>query len=117
MSEENVNNNAAPDPVAGMLEFYDNWTKSWAKSMSDMIANERVAQTMAEQLEGSLEYWSLVKRQVGEVMEQYLQQMNLPTQRDVIGVAERLTSIEMRVDDIEAKVDEVLDRLKEMREE
>ena len=115
MSEEN--SKPEPDPVAGMLEFYDSWTKSWAKTMSDTVASERVAQTMAQQLEGSLEYWSLVKRQVGEVMEQYLQQMNLPTQRDVIGVAERLTSIEMRVDDIEAKVDEVLDRLKSMQEE
>lgn len=117
MSEENKTENEQPDPVAGMLEFYDNWSKSWASTMSDMVANERVAETMAQQLEGSLEYWSLVKRQVGEVMEQYLQQMNLPTQRDIVGVAERLTSIEMRVDDIEAKIDEVLDRLKDIQQE
>ena len=117
MSEENESKGAQPDPVAGMLEFYDNWSKSWASSMSEMVASERVAETMAQQLEGSLEYWSLVKRQVGEAMEQYLQQMNLPTQRDIVGVAERLTTIEMRVDDIEAKVDEVLDRLKDMQKE
>lgn len=117
MSEENANENAQPDPVAGMLEFYDNWSKSWASTMSDMVASESVAETMAQQLEGSLEYWSLVKRQVGEVMEKYLQQMNLPTQRDIVSVADRLTSIEMRVDDIEAKVDEVLDMLKEMQKE
>jgi hypothetical protein len=50
-------------------------------------------------------------------MEQYLTQMNLPTQKDVIGVAERLTNIEMRIDDIEAKVDEVLDSLKQLNKE
>lgn len=117
MSDEAMNDQSQTDPVAGMLEFYDNWSKSWARTMSDMVANERVASTMAQQLEGSLEYWSLVKRQVGEVMEQYLTQMNLPTQKDVIGVAERLTNIEMRIDDIEAKVDEVLDSLKQLKKE
>lgn len=117
MSEKNPDNNPQVDPFAGMMEFYDNWTKSWAGTMSEMVANERFAETMAKQMEGSLEFWSVIKRQVGEAMEQYLQQMNLPTQRDVVGVAERLTGIEMRVDDIEAKVDEVLDRLKEMQSE
>ena len=115
MSEDNPNEKPPLDPFAGMLQFYENWSKSWASTMSETVANERFAETMAQQMEGRLEFWSHVRRQVGDVMEQYLQQMNLPTQREVVGLAERLTGIEMRMDDIEAKVDEVLDRLKEIQ--
>jgi hypothetical protein len=45
-------------------------------------------------------------------MEQSLQQMSLPTRKDVLGLAGRLTNLEMRLDDMEAKLDEVLDLLK-----
>ena len=48
------------DPFANMIQFYDNWTKAWANSMSDMVASPRFAETMAQQTEGSLEFWSLV---------------------------------------------------------
>jgi hypothetical protein len=37
--------------------------------------------------------------------------MNLPTRKEVISMAERLTKIEMAMDDLDAKLDEVLDRL------
>jgi polyhydroxyalkanoate synthesis regulator phasin len=46
-------------------------------------------------------------------MEQYLQQMSLPTQSEVVSLAERLTTIEMRLDDMDEKLDEILDQLKE----
>jgi polyhydroxyalkanoate synthesis regulator phasin len=38
--------------------------------------------------------------------------MSLPTRKDMLGLAERLTNLEMRLDDLEAKLDEVLDLLK-----
>ena len=37
-----------------------------------------------------------------------LTKLNMPTRPDVIGLAERLTNIEMRLDDLEAKLDEGL---------
>ena len=45
-------------------------------------------------------------------MEQYLQQMNLPTRKEVITMSERLTKLEMAMDDLDAKLDEILDILK-----
>ena len=86
------------------------WLKEGAQ-MSETVASPRFAETMSQQMEGSLEFWAMVRRQVGEATEQYLQQMNMPTQSEVVGLAERLTTIEMRLDDIEAKLDQVLDRL------
>ena len=38
--------------------------------------------------------------------------MSLPTQSEVVSLAERLTTIEMRLDDVDAKLDEILDQLK-----
>jgi len=41
---------------------------------------------------------------------QAMEQLNLPTRDDVTRLAERLTNIEMRLDDMEAKLDEDLPR-------
>jgi len=112
MSEENPKKEQA-DPMGSMMQFYEQWTQAWAKSLGDTVTNPRFAETMAEQTEGSLEFWALVRRQVGEAMEQYLQQMSLPTQSEVVSLAQRLTTIEMRLDDMDEKLDEILDRLQE----
>ena len=111
MSTEN-SEKAQVDPFANVVEFYDNWTKAWAKSMSEMVASPRMAETMAQQTEGSLDFWSVVNKQVSEAMEQYLQRMSLPTHGEIMSLAQQLTAVEMRLDDMEAKLDEVLDQLK-----
>jgi polyhydroxyalkanoate synthesis regulator phasin len=100
------------DPMASMMKFYERWTEAWAKSLSDTVANPQFAETMAEQTEGGLEFWAQVRRQVGGAMEQYLQQMSLPTQSEVVSLAERLTNIEMRLDDMDEKLDQLLDQLR-----
>ena len=49
---------------------------------------------------------------MGELMEQSMQQLSMPTRKEILSIAERMTNIEMRLDDMESKVDEVLDLLK-----
>lgn len=41
-------------------------------------------------------------------MAKTLAQLNLPSRDEVTRIAERLTNIEMRLDDLDAKLDEVL---------
>jgi hypothetical protein len=67
---------------------------------------------MGQQLESSLDTMTLFRRQFGDIMEQYLQQMSLPTRKEVISIAKRLTQLEMAADDLNAKMDEILDLLK-----
>jgi hypothetical protein len=55
-----------------------------------------------------------MRRQMGQIMEQSLQQMSLPTRNEVLSIAERMTNIEMRLDDMEAKLEEVLDLLRKV---
>jgi polyhydroxyalkanoate synthesis regulator phasin len=108
MSDEKKNE---IDPFAQMIQFYDAMSKSWAKAMSNAVTSEGFANSMAEQMESSMEVFSQMRRQMGEVMEKYLVQMNLPTRKEVVNVAERLTRLEMAIDDLNAKLDQVLEKL------
>ena len=100
------------DPFSQMLQFYDDWTKTWSGAASEMASNKHFADSIAQQLESSLSTTQMMRRQMSELMEQSMQQMSMPTRREILSIAERMTSIEMRLDDMEAKVDQVLDLLK-----
>lgn len=111
MSEEKSDEQTI-DPFAQMILFYDSMSKSWAKVMSDAVASKSFAESMGQQVEGSLESITVMQKQFGDLYERYLQQMNLPTRKEMVSLAERLTKLEMAVDDLDAKLDEVLDLLK-----
>ena len=100
------------DPFAQMVQFYDDWTKTWAGAASETVSSKSFADSMAQQLESTLSTAQLMRRQMSQIMEQSLQQMSLPTRQQVVGLAERITNLEMRLDDMEAKLDEVLDLLR-----
>ncbi len=100
------------DPFAPWKQFQETSMKAWAKMMSEAVASEDFAKSMGQYLDSYLEASAPMRRQIEDTMEKYLQQMNMPTRNEVISLAERLTSLEMRVDDLDAKTDEILDRLK-----
>ena len=100
------------DPFSQMVQFYDDWTKTWAGAAGEMVSSKSFADSMAQQLESTLSTTQLMRKQMSGIMEQSLQQMNLPTRKEILTIAQRLTSVEMRLDDMEAKLDEMLDLLK-----
>ncbi|MGD2207736.1 MAG: poly(R)-hydroxyalkanoic acid synthase subunit PhaE [Anaerolineae bacterium] len=100
------------DPFAQMVQFYDDWTKTWSGAAGEMVSSKNFADSMAQQLESTLSTTQLMRRQMGEIMEQTLQQMSLPSRKQVLSIAERLTNVEMRLDDMEAKLDEMMDLLR-----
>jgi uncharacterized protein Yka (UPF0111/DUF47 family) len=100
------------DPFGPYIQFTDSWVKSWSDVLSKTVASPEVAETMGQQLEVMLEAGKLMRQQTRLLMEQVMDQTNLPSRDQVVSLAERLTHVEMRVDDIEAKVDESLDLLK-----
>jgi hypothetical protein len=104
------------DPFKQWIHFWDNWTKAWAEPMSDAVASRGFAESMGQQLEGALEAAAMMRQQMGGIMQQVLQQMSLPTRQDVVRLAERLTHMEMRLDDVDSKTDEILDMLKAARD-
>jgi SMC interacting uncharacterized protein involved in chromosome segregation len=110
MSEENEKQ--VGDPFSQMVQLYDDWTQNWAGAASEMVSSKSFADSMAQQSESALSATQMMRRQVSQLMEQSLQQMNLPSRKEILNIAQRLTNVEMRLDDMEAKLDEVLDLLK-----
>jgi len=113
MSEDDKKQEETPiAPFAQMFKFYDNFQKSWSSVMSETVSSQSFAESMGAQLESSLDSMTLFQRQFGDIMEQYLQQMSLPTRKEVLSIAKRLTQLEMAMDDLNAKMDELLDVVK-----
>ncbi|MCI0417842.1 MAG: hypothetical protein L0312_01250 [Acidobacteria bacterium] len=106
---------SAIEPFSQMFQFYDSFAKSWSDAMSKAVSSKSFAESMGRQIENNLDTMTLMRRQMGDLIEQYLQQMSLPTRNDVINLSERLTNLEMSVDDLDAKLDELLRLLKEKK--
>lgn len=103
------------DPLAFWKQFQTAGMNVWTQAMNDVVASEDFAQTMGRYLEAYLAA-ALPQQQLMKQVDQYLQNMNFPSRPDLLSVAERLTHLEMRVDDLDAKLDEVLDRLQAIQE-
>jgi polyhydroxyalkanoic acid synthase PhaR subunit len=116
MSEMDPREQGSVDPFAPIIQFSDMMMKSWSDVLSKTVASESFAQSMGQQMEGFMEATKLMRQQMKVTIEQYSQQMNLPTREQIVSVAERLTNVEMRVDDVEAKLDECLDILHGIQE-
>ena len=69
------------DPFAQMVQFYDDWTKTWAGAASEMVSNKSFADSMAQQLESTLSTTQLMRRQMSEIMEQSLDHERFVTSR------------------------------------
>ena len=79
-----------------------------SRLMIDLVNSELYSQATARWLDA---YLTLLQplRQVSEsTMTQVLTRLNMPMRTDVISLAERLTNVEMRLDDLDAKLDIVL---------
>lgn len=114
MSEEK-SGKPETDPMAAWKQMRDVWLDSWAKTMGETVASQDFARAMGQYMDTYFGIAGPVRKQIEEMTERYLQQMSLPTRGEVISLAQRLTHIEMRLDDLDAKADEILDRLKAMQ--
>lgn len=99
------------DPLAFWKQLQEIQMQGWAKFMSETVGSEEFAQTMGQSVNSYLETAAPIQQQIEQAMAHYLRQMNMPTHQEVISLAERLTQLELRVDDLDAKLDEVLERL------
>ena len=108
MSESNQNDEAAFDPAAMMKGMRDANMDAWAKMMTQFVNTEAYSGASAEMLNA----WLATSKPFREMLEtsvtQTLKGMNIATADDVVRMSERLTHIEIRLDDIEAKLDETL---------
>jgi hypothetical protein len=94
------------DPTGMFKTMRDGNMDSWSKMMIQLVNTDAYGQAIGTTLDTWLSTSAPFRKVMEKVMIQVLTNLQLPTRADVIGLAERLTNIEVRLDDLEAKLDE-----------
>jgi len=106
MADE-AGNNKRFDPMEPWRGMRDAYLDVWAKSMVDMVHSEAYAQATGSMLDTYLTVSAPFREAVEKAMLKTLEQLAMPTRADVVSIAERMTNIEMRLDDLDIKLDEM----------
>jgi hypothetical protein len=106
MSESNDHFNPF-DPTGMFKGMRDANMDAWSKMMQQLVHSDAYAQATATMLDSWLTTSIPFRKALEMAMTQSLTSLNMPTRTDVISLAERLTNIEMRLDDLDAKLEEV----------
>jgi hypothetical protein len=109
MSESNKDNKTF-DPFEAWRGMRSAGMDVWAKPMTEAVNSEGYAKASGIMLDAYLTASIPLREMLEKSMAQALQQMNMPTRSDIIGLAERLTPVEMRLDDMDAKLEELTKR-------
>lgn len=102
---DQANNNKPFDPMEPWRGMRDAYLDTWAKSMVEMVNSEAYAQATGAMLDTYLAVSAPFREAVEKAMLKTLEQLAMPSRADVISLAERMTNIEMRLDDMDAKLD------------
>ena len=94
------------DPFGAWKNMRDSGMDAWSKMMIQLVNNDAYAQASGAMLDAWLTSSAPFRKAIDSTMTQVLTQLNMPTRTDITSLAERLTHIEMRLDDLEAKLDE-----------
>ena len=80
---------------------------AWSKTMVELVNTEAYAEATGRLLDTYLAASVPLRKAVEQAMTQVLGQINMPTRAEVLSIAERMTNIEMRLDDLDARFDEI----------
>ena len=94
------------DPTGMFKNMRDANLDAWSKMMIQFVNTEAYAQSTGAMLNAWLTTSAPFRKAVEAAMTQALVNLNMPTRADVTGLAERLTNIELRLDDLEGKLEE-----------
>ncbi len=108
MADESANNSKPFDPMEPWRGMRDAYLDAWAKSMVEMVNTEAYAQATGAMLDSYLTVSAPFREAVEKAMLKTLEQLAMPTRADVVSIAERMTNIEMRLDDLDAKMDSIV---------
>jgi hypothetical protein len=95
------------DPTGMFKGIRDANMDSLSKVMTQYVNSEPYAKASAAMLDSWLASSAPFRKAIETTMTQMLANLHMPGKADILRMAERLTNIEMRLDDLEAKVDEM----------
>jgi len=81
---------------------------AWSKMMIELVNTDAYAEATGAMLNTWLTTSGPFRKVMEDSMAKTLEQLNMPSRDDVTRMAERLTNLEMRLDDLDAKLDEAL---------
>jgi hypothetical protein len=96
------------DPFEAWRKMRDAGMDAWAKTMVEYVNSDTYSQFSGQMLDAYLTGSAPFRSMVEKTMIRALEQLSLPSRADFVSLAERLTNIEMRLDDIDAKLDQLL---------
>jgi len=94
------------DPTGMLKSMRESSMDSWSKMMIQLVNTDAYSQATGKLLDTWLSTSAPFRKMLETIMTQVLTNLNLPLRDDVISLAERLTNIEIRLDDLEAKLEE-----------
>src|SRR6187399_1417276 len=94
------------DPFGAWKNMRDAGMDTWPKLMIQLVNNDAYVQASGSMLDAWLTSSAPLSKAIESAMTQVLTQLNMPTRTDITSLAERLTQIEMGLDNLEAKLDE-----------
>jgi polyhydroxyalkanoic acid synthase PhaR subunit len=95
------------DPLDAWRGVRDIYMDAWSKNMVEMVNTEAYAQATGAMLDTYLTASTPFREALEKAMVKTLEQLAMPTRADVVSIAERMTNIEMRLDDLDAKLDTI----------
>jgi len=107
MAEKQSTNGKDHDPIGAFREMRDNYLDAWAKSMVETVNTDAYAKATGMLLDTYLSASSPFREAVEKSMLQTLQQLSMPSRADFVSLAERITHIEMKLDDLDAGLDRI----------
>ena len=108
MGDDPTQNGKRFDPMEPWRGVRDVYLDAWAKTMVDMVNSEAYAQASGAMLDSYLTVSAPFREAIEKAMLKTLEQLAMPSRADIVSIAERMTNIEMRLDDMDAKLDAVL---------
>ena len=99
------------DPTGAWREGRDVYLDAWAKAMVEAVNSDQYAKATGAMLDSYLTASSPLREVLEKSMLQALQNLHIPSSADFIVLAERVTNIEMRLDDMDAKLDRIVQQL------
>jgi hypothetical protein len=107
MAEDPTHDGKRVDPMEPWRGMRDIYMDAWGKTMVDMVNSEAYAQATGAMLDTYMTVSAPFREAVEKAMLKTLEQLAMPSKADVVSIAERMTNIEMRLDDLDAKLDNI----------
>jgi len=103
-----------PNPIEKMRELRDAYLETWSKYLIETVNSESYAKASGAALNSYLNVAAPLKEPTEQALLHTLEQLHIPTSVDFAGLAERITNIEMQLDNADAKLDRIEKLLRAM---